>query len=341
MSPYRRNVMVGLTVLIALLILGWMILKFGGDLARPFAPKQYQVRFVTTRADGLAEGSGITFRGVTVGKVLKVDRSADGLEIVADASIDDVGPRLPGNVVALIKATSALGAGSTIALDLPNDTAAEGTLRDGQTIQARYVGLDLIPLEFSDVARELTQTLKQFRQSNLVGNFNEQVTRFGKVMESAQVYLDDPQVREDVKESIRAFRAATENARQLSADLQTMAKSLDERLAKLSEQSGVALDSAKGAFDQTRQSVERTEQQIASVAQNLNGRLDQLSTALGEFQNLATKLNSTTGTAGLLVNDPRLYESLVDSAQELSLTIADIKRLVRQWEKEGLGIKLK
>ena len=37
MSPYRRNILVGVTVMGALIALGWMILKFGDRPARFFA----------------------------------------------------------------------------------------------------------------------------------------------------------------------------------------------------------------------------------------------------------------------------------------------------------------
>ena len=45
--------------------------------------------------------------------------------------------------------------------------------------------------------------------------------------------------------------------------------------------------------------------------------------------------------AQYVVNDPKLYESLVDSAKELNATISDFKRLVEQWEQEGISFKLK
>ena len=63
----------------------------------------------------------------------------------------------------------------------------------------------------------------------------------------------------------------------------------------------------------------------------------------------AVSLNSAVFTAarvvgpalaGLLINDAKLYESLVATARELNLTITDLKRLVQQWEQEGVYIKL-
>ena len=36
------------------------------------------------------------------------------------------------------------------------------------------------------------------------------------------------------------------------------------------------------------------------------------------------------------MNDPKLYETLVDTSQELNATIKDLKRLVQQWEQESI-----
>src|SRR3954470_7812689 len=82
MSPYRRNVMVGLTVLTALGVLGWMILKFGGNILTPFAAPRTPITIVTDRADGLADGSPILFLGQNVGQVVSVTRTKDNKSVM-------------------------------------------------------------------------------------------------------------------------------------------------------------------------------------------------------------------------------------------------------------------
>jgi len=43
----------------------------------------------------------------------------------------------------------------------------------------------------------------------------------------------------------------------------------------------------------------------------------------------------------MLVNDPRLYESLADTTRQLNATVSDLRRLLEQWEQEGVTMKLK
>src|SRR5437867_9798337 len=114
MSPYRRNVMVGATVLVGLGVLGWMLLKFGGQIATPFAPARLPMRFSAPRADGLAEGSQVTYRGVIVGQVTKVTRAEDRMTVVILADIE-ARPLLPQNVHGEIRTQGLIGTGAQLA----------------------------------------------------------------------------------------------------------------------------------------------------------------------------------------------------------------------------------
>ena len=42
----------------------------------------------------------------------------------------------------------------------------------------------------------------------------------------------------------------------------------------------------------------------------------------------------------MLVRDPRLYDSLVSTANVLNEMMTDLRRLVQQWEQEGVSMKL-
>src|SRR4051794_13179591 len=72
MSPYRRNILVGASVIVALAILGWMILQFGEAPARFLTKPTIPIHFESERADGLGEGSIISYRGVAVGHITDV-----------------------------------------------------------------------------------------------------------------------------------------------------------------------------------------------------------------------------------------------------------------------------
>ncbi|HEX8340859.1 MAG TPA: MlaD family protein, partial [Tepidisphaeraceae bacterium] len=66
--------LVGATVLASLVMLGWMIIRFGGDIGKIFAGDIIDIRFKADRADGLSAGSAILIDGVAVGRVTGVRR---------------------------------------------------------------------------------------------------------------------------------------------------------------------------------------------------------------------------------------------------------------------------
>jgi phospholipid/cholesterol/gamma-HCH transport system substrate-binding protein len=324
MSPYRRNVAVGLTVLGALFVLAWMILKFGGTPLMMFTAEQFPIRAVSERADGLGDGSPVTYRGVTVGRVTKVRRHpTDMTTIYIDATID-AQPPLPGNVQALIRTQGLIGGGAGLVLTVePEGAAPQGQLRPNQELKATFVGLDMLPPQFAELATEAKETMRQFRESGIVNNLNEQITKTGKLIDSTDTLLNDPKLRENLQTSLANLREVSDSAKRITG-----------KLDKLSDDTSAAVNQAKGT-------IQKTEGHIDDLARQFNDRLAQTGVLLDEFQSIVNKIDKGSGTAGRLVNDPRLYESLVLTTEQLNATIKDLKRLVEQWEQEGVSLKLR
>lgn len=328
MSPYRRNIIVGVTVLLALGFLGWMILKFGGSVGSLFTPPSMPITFRATRADGVGDGSPILYQGVTVGRVTLISRDPNMRDVTIDSMVD-IAPPLPANVRGEIRAQSLLGSGSAINLAVTGPQP-QGTLQAGAVIDAEYLGLDLLPPEFAEVADELGKTAQQLRDSNLIANLNRQVTKAGELMDSVHSLVADEQMRSDLKDALSNIKSATESATRISANLEKFTGDLD----KLSSE-------ASGTLGDVRATVTKTDQRIQGLSEQVSARLEQTSKLLDSFQSITSKIDSGKGTAGQLVNDPRLYESLVDTSRELNATVADLRRLVEQWEQEGVSLKLK
>jgi phospholipid/cholesterol/gamma-HCH transport system substrate-binding protein len=311
--------MVGVIVLGAICILAWMILKFAGQAIAPFAPARIPVHFVTDRGDGLTDGANVTYRGVIVGQIGHVSLMSND-RVRVEASIDSQ-PALPGNMKGVIRSTGLLGGGSSMVLTLI-DKEPQGQLKRDQELSATYVGLDILPPEFAELATDLRLTSKQFRDSNVVLHMDEQVQHLGKVIDSVQTFIDDPKVRKDLQDSIANLRGASEKANQIGENISQLTTHLDQ------------------LSTETRASVEKTQGHIDDLSKSIGDRMVQIAGLLQQFQDVAQKVNQGKGTAGQLVNDPKLYESLVDTTQQLNETIKDLKRLIQQWEQEGVSLKV-
>ncbi|HMB96127.1 MAG TPA: MlaD family protein [Tepidisphaeraceae bacterium] len=313
--------MVGVVVLGGLLILAWMLIQFGAGFATPFAPASQSVRFVADRADGLSNGSPVTYRGVQVGRVENVSRADDQLQVYIDTALD-VKPPLPENLKAIIRSQGLIGGSSLLVLELVGDKP-NGTLHAGETIPAHFIGLDILPPEFAELAAEMRLTVKQIRQSDVIGHLDQQIVKAGNLLDSMQSVINDPQMRENLKVSLANIRTTTERATQVTANLEKLTTDLDT----LSLNTGDA--------------IAKTQHEVVDLSREMTARLEQTSRLLDQFQSISEKINKGQGTAGALVNDNRLYESLVDSARELNATVSDLHRLVQQWEQDGVSLKMK
>src|SRR5688572_20952153 len=114
MSPFKKNLMVGGTVLVALILLGWMILKFSDAPFRLFAKEQMPIKLQAPSAEGVSEGTAIYYLGVSVGRVVKIERSEDLRSVLMQAMVD---PPLPENIEGRIR-TQLFGGGASISLVL-------------------------------------------------------------------------------------------------------------------------------------------------------------------------------------------------------------------------------
>ncbi|MGD0388320.1 MAG: MlaD family protein [Tepidisphaeraceae bacterium] len=330
MPSYQRNVLVGVTVLGALIAFGWMALKFSSRTAELFAPPQMPVHFTTPRADGLSPGSAVEYLGVEIGRVTTMNRNPDGIGVTVDAVVDR-DPPLPENVRAVVISTNALGGTAIISLDV-GDESPRGALVANEIIPTKYVGLqlNLFPSTLSQTAaqigamsEEIRLTAKKLRESGAIDDldktiksFSIQAGKIGQLADSLQSVFGDSTTQSNLKVAINNLRTTTDK-------LDALADSLQSASANAS----VAI---KGAG-----------KDIDDLSKQIGDRLTQVSSVLTSMQSILDKVDKGQGAAGQLVNDPRLYQSLVDTSRQLNATVADLKRLVEQWEEEGVDLHLK
>jgi phospholipid/cholesterol/gamma-HCH transport system substrate-binding protein len=320
MPPNRKNLMVGLVVLTAMIGLGWMILRIANTSTTLFT-RGPRFSLVADRADGVAEGSPVLYLGVNVGRVLGVKRNPDNSSVSIDAILN-TGEQIPLNVVGNIKAQSALGSSAEINLE-PVGAPGKESIRTGQEVRAHFAGSGLVPPEVVALATQVReqQLIKHFDES--VVSMRLQLEKAGKLLDSAGAIVSDPAMRDNVQGTIA-------NVRLTSANLERFSGHLDQ----LSDQTTATIKEVHDA-------VADGDQKLDVLSQQLTQRMQQLAEVLDKVDGIAGKVDKGSGTAARLVNDPRLYENLVDSSRDLDVTFKDMQRLVEQWEQDGFSLKLK
>lgn len=199
-----------------------------------------------------------------------------------------------------------------------------------QTIEAQYVGLNLFPPALSQTAdqigsmsEEIRKTAKELRESGTIEDLdttiktiNTQAGKAGQAFDSMQSLLGDPKMRDNLKVAVANIRSTTDK-------LDKLADSLQNTTATAS----VAFKDAQGRID--------------DLSKQVGDRLTQIASLLSNVQSITEKIDKGQGSAGQFVNDPKLYQGLVDSTRELNATVVDLKRLIEQWEEEGVDLHLK
>jgi phospholipid/cholesterol/gamma-HCH transport system substrate-binding protein len=347
MSPNKRNVMVGLVVLVGIGVLAWMILKFANRAATFFLTKGTPIRLVAERADGLSDGSAVYYRGVSVGRVLGV-RLGDNEQVVIDAMIEP-GAQVPVNVEGIIRTGNLLSASSSVFLEPVRDaalidpaatapaTAPVRLLRQGDVLRATIPsGNALLPPSFNDALEEFQQRKLIQHVDEAVVTIREQAIKAGRLMDSVNDVVSDEEMRNNLKLAMNNVREVTEKANRIGDNLEKVSTDLDD----MSKQAQGTLTEMNGAVVDVRKTIDRSGKHVDVTAANINGRIDQIGKVLERFETIATRVDRGEGTAGKLVTDARLYESMAATAAELNLMVGDLRRLVQQWEQEGISFKL-
>src|SRR5438445_1602210 len=335
MTAFKKNLMVGITVLIALILLGWMLLRFSDVPVRLFTRKQMPISLEAPSAEGVSEGTSIYYLGVSVGRVTKSDRSPDLRSVVMEGLVD---PPIPANVEGRIR-TQLFGGGASISLilvpytadalkagttrpssspfSMPQEIEPRGELKNNSRIRAIFVGIDILPKEFTDLSQELRRTSEQFRESQLVpklasavDTFKMNIDKAGNLIDSMNKLVGDEKAQKSINETIENFRATSETATRIAKKIETVSAKADVRLDEVAGNTNKLLVGAQGRLDE--------------IARLMGDRLVQIAKTLEQFEAITRKINEGQGTAALLLNDPSLYENLLDVSKEMKLTIADL-----------------
>jgi uncharacterized phage infection (PIP) family protein YhgE len=213
---------------------------------------------------------------------------------------------------AVIQPQSAFGSAANISLELVGDRPSEKQIEAKQEIDAEYEGSSLLPKQVTQLAEEVRRQQLILHLDQTVLSIKEQSERAGKIFDSVQKLLGNDKLGNDLQDAMANIRSATESA----------------------SRAGNNLDKFTGNLQQVADKATDTMSDVRVAAVKLGGVLDRL-------DSVATKVDQGKGTAGLLVNDGKLYQGLVDTSKDLNLTIKDLQRVILQWEQEGISLKLK
>ncbi len=331
MTEYKRNIAVGLTAIIALAGLAYMIMLFGGTTF--LGRGGYALRVYFPEAGALDVGSDVRLNGIRVGRVSHVrlrDDPRDG--VVIESRIDE-DRRIPANASAAITRTG-LGAGGYLRLTTGGESAnGQWLATDGSALLQGGVdaGGGLLGPQVMSRLDAITDAFDAFRK--LAENLDRMIGAPATVEGPATGLGATISRVDNLLDSLDDIAGDAANQGNIRKTLAHMAKATAEATIAMTEVQQFAK-----AITKTSQSAE---EQIGHLAVRLIDGSERLAVLFTTLNAAATALNTEEGSAGKLLNDPALYNNLLESAEMLNQTLAELQATIGQWRDAGVKIDLK
>lgn len=289
-----------LVVGLTLFILGFNFLK-GNKLFS----KDLVLKGVYYDINGLATSNPVSINGMQIGTVSKIVPARDMRHIDVELNITkDI--LIPDNSIAIIQ-PNPIGT-TSIEIKLGDSKIF---LKNNSVIQTQAnAGL------FDDVLKKVDPVLYEVKKA--VGTLDTVLRNFNTLL--------DNNTKNNLRGTFENLNTATTSLTVSAASIQALLNHQTGALAKSLEnvQSVTAnLANNNEKVTSIMSNLDSTTGKLASL--DMQRTLDTLDAAIGQLNSLMTKLNSPDGTLGKFMNDPRLYNNFVSTANKLNLLLDDIR----------------
>ena len=341
----RRNVVVGLFVLLGMCALIWLIFKFG-DLPGIVAElDSYEVFVQFPTATGVQKDTPVRFCGYQIGRVTSVmapeirEDMINHLEYyqtVVVLSIDKRYVTIPSNIEVKMMTR---GLGSSY-IELKQSPGKPVEPKDPNRPETKYL-VDKIWLQGSTgMTSEFFPEESQQKLDNLINNL-------GALISNANEIMGNDKSKEDVKKTLANLAKASEQARVTMEEFEKLAAEGTVALKK----ADVKVNEVVTAFVDTSEDIREFTAAGTSTLKNVDERSEKLiaalvdtsenlSSAMTELRLILEKVNNGQGSAARLINDGSLYEDLLENSNQLTLLLKEIKSFVAEWRDKKIEVKL-
>lgn len=346
MKEGTRNFLVGVFVLAAIVVLSVLSVWFG-ETPEWLGAGDWTLRITGVEAlSGINEASPVNMSGVQIGRVHSLefkDPRRPDLGVVVVTRIKDEFSVPHGAHARVYGAPLGIGVGHVDIVvgpeprpePLSRETALiRGEMRSviGELISKELVNsvermvthIGSLAEAAEPVAANLALLLEQrtvadvsapdAEAQQLQPNLSTVIERIDRLAANVNTVLGDENVQGDVKAVVR--------------DLKTAAEELRETV-------GIWQRESLRVSDNLNAGIDRTEGQLEESFVRLHRVLDNLDDASTSLARVLLQVEQGQGTAGLVVNDARLYEAAVLSFERLAEAVGTLKRILGKVEEDG------
>ena len=341
----RRNVVVGLFVILGLCALVWLIFKFGDLPGIVTKLDSFEVFVQFPTATGVQRDTPVRFCGYQVGRVTSVmapeirKDMINGLEYyqtVVVLSVDKRYVTIPSSVEVKLMTR---GLGSSY-IELKQYPERPVVPLDPNRPETQYL-VDKIWLQGSTgMTSEFFPEESQKKLDGLIQGLDNFIANANDIM-------GDESSKENVKKTLANLAKASEQAKDTLEEFEKLAAAgtttLGKADTKIEEAVTAVADTSKEIRDftaagtSTLKSIdERSERLIAALIETS----EQLGGAMAELRLVLEKVNNGQGSAAKLLNEGSFYENLLENTEQLKLLLEEMKSFVAEWKNKKIEVKL-
>jgi phospholipid/cholesterol/gamma-HCH transport system substrate-binding protein len=287
-------------VAVALLILGFNFLK-----GKKLFTKSTILYANYGNIQGLQKSNPVFINGLQVGSVYDIRTDKNMNNILVEITITkDV--YIPLNSVAIIKKIPL----ETTSLDIKLGDATVH-LQNKDTILTQVSGGML-----GDILEKFDPVLFQVKKS--ITSLDTLLVNFNTIL--------DPRAKNNIGASLQNLNGITASMLQSTASLQILLNTQSGALAKSLNNVESITRNFAGTNDKITNVVSNLDKTTTKLSQlELEQAVNTLNATLTDLKNMVAKMNSTDGSLGKLVNDPKLYNNLASTGNKLNLLLDDIR----------------
>lgn len=347
MSDYEKsqrwyNIIVGLFVILGLAALVWLIFKFNDLPGFVSEMNSFQINVQFPTAPGVQKDTPVQFCGYQIGRVTHVMSPEIKTDLITGQryyqtvvllNIDNKYTAIPSNVDVKMMMR---GLGSSY-IELKEHPGVLPVPLDPNRPETKFLCQGVLLQGSTGMTSEFFPEESQEKLSELIDGISTFVDNANKI-------IGNMQNQNNLETILANLTIASEQMKSTLEAIEELADKGSETLAH----TNVKLDEVVTVFSDTSKDfrefvttgtdfVKNTDERTDDVAKVLVDAVEEIGKTSAQVRLMMEKVNSGEGTIAKFVNDPLLYDKLVEDTKQLDEVLSSMKALVNKIHEKGLG----